>query len=155
MSRTDSQLTDRPWRAWIALGLFLQFVGGVVMGATYPHDTYVNGSSLFGTDGYTETHGSTGGFVAGVVTAGVGGMVLLIGLISLGVYLGTRHLRLAPAQALVQISAQPTEIAALKPAPRQRAVSSTPKPAASGSAAVTRRSPRPTAKKASVGANAG
>jgi hypothetical protein len=84
----------KPWIACIAGGLFLQAIGGVLIGLGI--------SSGSGTSDDGTSHISVAPVVIGSIFAWIGFVALLVGLIAVGVYLGTRHLdgRLPVAERL-------------------------------------------------------
>jgi hypothetical protein len=65
------------------VGALLLLVGIVLAGATMP------GEEL-GFTGAVEETGSEGGFLAGLVTLGIGQLVVMVGVIAAGVRLGLR-----------------------------------------------------------------
>jgi hypothetical protein len=74
----------KPWIALIASGAILEGVGGLIIGLAFNYSTTdpVDGGS----------HASVPALTIGSIVAAIGFAVLLLGLIALGVYLGTRHL---------------------------------------------------------------
>jgi hypothetical protein len=75
----------KPWIPLLSTGAVLQVIGGFMVGLSLHGATTKN-------DEGTTSHGSVAALVIGSIIGWLGIVLLLVGLISVGVYLGTRHL---------------------------------------------------------------
>jgi hypothetical protein len=75
----------KPWIPLISTGVFLQVLGGFMVGFS------LHGATTENAEGAT-SHGSVATLVIGSILGWIGIVLLLVGLIAVGVYLGTRHL---------------------------------------------------------------
>lgn len=67
-------------------GVVASLIGGIIAARTWPHTT-VDGFGLYASP---VQHGSTGGAVAGLIVAGIGGVLIQIAIIGWGVLWGVR-----------------------------------------------------------------
>jgi hypothetical protein len=75
----------KPWIPLLWTGVGLQVLGGIIVGFS------LNGATTENAEGST-SHGGVAALVIGSIIGWIGIVLLLVGLISVGVYLGTRHL---------------------------------------------------------------
>jgi hypothetical protein len=75
----------KPWIPLISTGAFLQVVGGFMIGLS------LHGATTETAEG-TTSHGSVATLVIGSIIGWIGIVALLVGIVAVGVYLGTRHL---------------------------------------------------------------
>ncbi|MDN4161093.1 hypothetical protein [Nocardioides abyssi] len=92
---TTAQAEDRR-TGYLAWGIILLFVGGMIMGAAWPT---TEPGICFDSSGYCppETSGGGPGFVVGILLAAIGQVLAAIGLIATGVKYGVQSAHFRPA----------------------------------------------------------
>jgi biopolymer transport protein ExbD len=84
-SSTHDVPGGKPWISLIWGGVFLQLIGGLMVGLS------LHGATTADAEGNT-SHGSVATLVIGSILGWVGVVLLLVGIVAVGAYLGTRHL---------------------------------------------------------------
>jgi hypothetical protein len=84
-SSTNDVPGGKPWISLIWGGVFLQLIGGLMVGLS------LHGATTADAEGNT-SHGRVATLVIGSILSWVGVVLLLVGIVAVGAYLGTRHL---------------------------------------------------------------